>query len=234
MTLAKALSAVDGAIKDSAKARPDPLPNDHDLEKNFNEADDFGPALPTHLDSVTQSISDNSKHPGPSIPTLTDLRERDERLAESHAAEQNSTLLDLRNQRRSERKIRAERLEELIPRAAPGTRDRQIEKRREANYANRAFAASAHDSSTMDLPDRDVMGEEDELGQLKRMKAESERKKNEREIRREEALRARKAERNERMKVMREKEEKTMKMLEEIARARFGSSSTNMQVPENA
>ena len=49
-----------------------------------------------------------------------------------------------------------------------------------------------------------------------------ERKKNEREIRKEEILRARNEEREERMREYRAKEEKTMAGLVALARARFG------------
>ena len=55
------------------------------------------------------------------------------------------------------------------------------------------------------------------------MKVEKERKKNERELRKEEILRARAAEREVRMQVAREKEEKTMSVFREIARQRFGA-----------
>ena len=74
----------------------------------------------------------------------------------------------------------------------------------------------------MELGDADVMGEADSLGEIKRMKKENERKRSERELRRDEMLRARKAERDERMAVHRRKEEKTMESLVALARARFG------------
>lgn len=52
-------------------------------------------------------------------------------------------------------------------------------------------------------------------------KAALQRKKNERELRREQILQARIAEREERMQAAREKEEKTMAMLKQLAAARF-------------
>jgi hypothetical protein len=73
------------------------------------------------------------------------------------------------------------------------------------------------------LRDADVMGDADGLGELKKMKFEQARKKNEREIRKEEMLRARRAEREVKLAGLREKENKTMDMLKEIARARFGA-----------
>ena len=66
------------------------------------------------------------------------------------------------------------------------------------------------------------MGDEDSLGELKRMQKENERRKNEREIRKEEALRARRAEREARLAGMKEKEDRTMAMFKDIAKARFG------------
>lgn len=60
------------------------------------------------------------------------------------------------------------------------------------------------------------------LEDYKAKKGEMERKKNEREIRREEMLRARAAEREERLTVHRAKEEKTVEMLKALAKERFG------------
>lgn len=58
--------------------------------------------------------------------------------------------------------------------------------------------------------------------ELRKMKRDMDRKKNEREIRREEVMRARRAEREEKLKGLRDKEERTMGMLKEIAKERFG------------
>lgn len=73
----------------------------------------------------------------------------------------------------------------------------------------------------MDLPDSAVMGS-DSVGELKQMKADRERKRSERELRREETLRVRRAEREEKQRWLREREEKTMVGLKELAKARFG------------
>lgn len=118
--------------------------------------------------------------------------------------------------------MQKERLDEILPRAEPGSRERQLEKKREKAESNRSFAASKDASGDAELGDADVMGDEDSLGDVKRMQRENERRKNEREIRKEEVLRARRAEREARVAGMREKEERTMEMLREIARARFG------------
>lgn len=65
----------------------------------------------------------------------------------------------------------------------------------------------------------------DDLGELKRMKKEQDRRKTERELRREEILRARMAERGQKLKAIRDKEEKTMSMLRDIAKERFGGGN---------
>ena len=65
-------------------------------------------------------------------------------------------------------------------------------------------------------------GDEDGVEGLKRQKREVERKRNEREVRRDEVLRARQVEREERVREYREKEERTMSGLVALARARFG------------
>lgn len=63
---------------------------------------------------------------------------------------------------------------------------------------------------------------DDGIDGYKKQKKEGERKKNERELRKEEIMRARAAEREERVAELRGKEEKTMAMLRAIARERFG------------
>ena len=72
------------------------------------------------------------------------------------------------------------------------------------------------------MPDSDLMGDEGGLEGYKKQKGEVERKKNERELRKEEIWRAREAEREERLRIYREKEKDTMSGLVALARARFG------------
>lgn len=110
--------------------------------------------------------------------------------------------------------------DEIAPRAEPGTRERQLEKRREAAAANRAFA-DARGASPEAAPEAELMGDSD-LGTLKREKEREQRKKNEREIRREEIMRARAAEREERVQKYREKEKETIGWLQALAKQRFG------------
>lgn len=112
--------------------------------------------------------------------------------------------------------------DEVAPRAEPGTRERQLEKRREAAAANRSFA-EARAASPEAAPEEELMGSgENDLASLKLEKDKERRKKNDREIRREEILRARAAEREERVQQYREKEQETIGWLKTLAKQRFG------------
>lgn len=63
---------------------------------------------------------------------------------------------------------------------------------------------------------------DNDLAALKREKEKDQRKKNERELRREEILRARAAEREERVQQYREKEQETIGWLQTLAKQRYG------------
>lgn len=185
--------------------------------------DDFGPALPiSHAQtSRAQAASKQPTGPGPSIPTSSDLLAHHEQSAEDTAAARHTQHLTLTHARKADRTLQSTHLEEIIPSAAPGTRDRLLEKKREANFSNSTFAASKTEGGDVDLPDSAVMGI-DSVGELKQMKADRERKRSERELRREEIMRARRAEREEKQRWLKEREEKTMVGLKELAKARFG------------
>lgn len=198
------------------------LSSEHPVQGSDNDSDDFGPPLPT--DSIHASGT-NGKRAGPSIPRMDDLQIQRELLDESLSKERRQELEELRAARKADRKLQSARLEELVPRAEAGTRERQLEKKREAAASNKAFASSKEPGGDVDLPDSEVMGGGDSLEELKRMKQANERKKTEREVRREEVLRAKQAEREERVRGMKEKEAKTMAMLQEIAKARFGTGN---------
>lgn len=190
------------------------------------EEDDYGPALPGSGSLITLETSvGRGVQSGPTVPRLDDLQSRNEdaRLDLDQARE--ARLEAMRKERQLDRKVQKDRLDELVPRAAAGTRERQIEKKQDLAASNRAFAASK-DAGDMEVPESDVMGGDD-LSELKRMRKEQERRKTEREIKREEILRAKTAEREERTARLRAKEEKTMTMLKELARSRFGDG--NMQ-----
>lgn len=156
---------------------------------------------------------------------MQDLRARDEEADEDAAAARQRYREDVRHERAFDRKLQKERIDEIAPRAEAGTRERQLEKKKEKADSNRAFAASK-DGGDTDLREADVMGEEDSIGELKRAQKENERKKNEREIRKEEILRARRAEREARLAGMKEKEDRTMAMFKDIAKQRFGGGES--------
>lgn len=152
---------------------------------------------------------------------MQDLLVQRENTHDTSIATQEASRTRTQNERRLERHRQAEALDELVPRAVPGTRERQLEKKRERTASNRAFAAESRGRSP-DVADEDAMGGGDGVVELKRLREKEERRKNEREIRREEGLRARAAEREERMRGLREREERTMESLRDLARRNFG------------
>ncbi|EXJ57599.1 hypothetical protein A1O7_07947 [Cladophialophora yegresii CBS 114405] len=208
---------------------------DYDGADNPASDDEYGPFLPTSASIASyndqggaQDHSNTlSRAPGPMTPSLTDLRDRDEHSLEEAASAKKRYIEGIREDRRIDRKQQKERLDELVPRAEAGTRERQLEKKREKADSIRAFAAGKEAAGKVELRDADVMGDEDSLGELKRMKMENQRKKNERELRKEEILRARRAEMEARLQAAKEREEKTMSLFREIARQRFGGGGDN-------
>lgn len=189
-----------------------------------SEDDEYGPALPSNaLQNMTTET--NARKHGPSSAKMQDLQVQRE-LAREAAEEAHRVRVEaIRVERRVERHIQKERLEEIAPRAEAGTRERQLEKKREKADSNRSFAAAAHDNADVEVKDSDLMGDGGGLDELKRMKQTEERKRSEREMRREENQAAKRAETEERLQAMREKEAKTMSMLKELARARFGGGA---------
>ena len=175
-------------------------------EHEEDEDDGYGPALPD-----APSIRQN----GPVGPSLQDIQQRNEQAEEDRDAR----IADLRYERKQDRQAQKERLEDLVPRAQAGTRERQIEKKRDTAASNRTFAA-AKEAGAEEVGDNDLMG--DDVDNYKAKKRAEEKQKNEREIRKEEVLRARAAEREEKMQEHRRKEAKTMDMLKAIAQQRFG------------
>ncbi|KEF52284.1 uncharacterized protein A1O9_11524 [Exophiala aquamarina CBS 119918] len=199
--------------------------SDHS-ENDDDAGDDYGPALPSSESTLRRSFTDNGPVSGTgvgaSIPTLEDLRARDDEARLDSEQAGKSQYASLKQERTLDRKEQKALLDDLAPRAEAGTRERQLEKKREIADSNRAFAAAKDGGGDADLRDSDIMGDENSLGEVKRMKRENERRKNEREIRKEEILRARKAEREVRLAALKEKEDRTMQMFKDIAKARFG------------
>jgi hypothetical protein len=185
--------------------RPTSTPHNQQLEAADEDDDDFGPALPPGQKS------------GPSVPSMQDLQHRQELTEEERLAR----MADIRSDRKLDRQTQKERLEELAPRADPGSRERQMEKKRETTATNRSFA-DAKDSGAAEVPDAEMMGGGDAVDDFKAQLKTRQRAKNEREIRKEEQLRARETERNERLQEHRKKEDKTMDMLRALAQQRYG------------
>ncbi|KAI0396550.1 hypothetical protein F5Y17DRAFT_418643 [Xylariaceae sp. FL0594] len=193
--------------------------------KHGDDDDDYGPTLPGQIDPKTNDENNNNtnhKRHGPGIPSLSDLTLRREREAQ----ERDEARSALRLERKADRALQKERLEDALPaRADPGTAARRLEKRREVRDANARFA-NAKSDAVPELADADLLGEDADgrggLEEYKRLKKEAERKKTEREVRREEILRAKREEREDRIREYKERESKTVDMLREIARARFG------------
>jgi hypothetical protein len=115
---------------------------------------------------------------------------------------------DIRFARKLDRKEQKAALDELVPRAEAGTRERQLEKKKEVNEKMKSFREKSPGAA--EVPDAELMGGGDSI------------EKNERELRKEEILRARMAEREERLQEYRTKEEGTMAMLKALAKQRFG------------
>ena len=191
---------------------------------NSSDEDDFGPAAPSRgPNNATQRSYDYKQ--GPARASIQDLQVKRELAAEEAEETRKRGIESIRDERRADGRVQKERLDEIAPRAEAGTRERQLEKKREKADSNRTFAASAHDNTDTEVKDSDLMGDGGGIDDLKRMKQVEERKRSEREMRRKENLAARRAEREERVQTMRKKEEKTMNMLKELARARFGGGA---------
>lgn len=174
--------------------------------------DDYGPRMPDKRGRTTAG------RPGPGIPNLQDLDLQREQADEDKAEQ----ITQLRLQRKADRAEQKARLEELVPRAEAGTRERQLEKKREVNEKLKSFRERSPGGAAEVVDDKELMGGGDSVTEYKQAKAAEQRRKTERELRREEIERARAAEREEKLREYREREEDTMAVFKEIARQRFG------------
>ncbi|KAJ5924814.1 hypothetical protein N7466_009001 [Penicillium verhagenii] len=203
-----------GGKVENVESRAPPVAQDE--ENDDDDDDEYGPTLP-HPNSGR-----NLTHSGPTIPRLQDLELKRESAAEDAMADRQESWQQHRSDIRSHKSAVRNLEDEVAPRAEAGTRERQLEKRREAAAANREFA-NARGASPEAAPEEELMGSGDnDLASLKKEKEKDQRKKNEREIRREEILRARVAEREERVQKYREKEQETIGWLQTLAKQRFG------------
>ena len=232
-------SATSETIKPKSQSRPRDSPSDGSPRKAEESSDEdvVGPSMPGGETQVYKS----NKRSGPAIPNLQDLElqrgkapERmlcfnsdTETLAFHTELEQENSLAqsqDLHAHRRVDRKQQKERLDEFAPRAEAGSKDRILEKKREKADSNRAFASAKTEAGGVEeVAESDLLGDEDGgIEGFKKQKKEMDRKKNEREVRREEILRARMEEMEEKRAAYQAKEAKTMSGLVALARARFG------------
>ncbi|KAL9615937.1 MAG: hypothetical protein Q9160_009137 [Pyrenula sp. 1 TL-2023] len=176
----------------------------------------YGPSLPT--------LSSTHRSHGPTIPQTADLTLSREAAHTVSLAARASTQSSLKSARRTERAARTLTLDTIAPRPAAGTHARILENKALQRLSNTAFADRSTALENDDAADAEsAMGGGDSFSELKSMKEREEKKRSEREVRREEALRARRAEREERMRGIREREERTMGGLRELARVRFGA-----------
>ncbi|KAH6860284.1 hypothetical protein B0T12DRAFT_410088, partial [Alternaria alternata] len=130
--------------------------------------DDFGPAPPTNFQR-------HQGH-GPTIPKLDDLTYRNELRAEDREKGQMDYVDDIRHARKNDRKSQKEALEDLVPRADPGSRERQLEKKRETTSTLNSFR-EAKEAGELEVPESDLMGD-DGIDMYKKKKKEQERQKN--------------------------------------------------------
>ncbi|KAI2628576.1 hypothetical protein GGR54DRAFT_351762 [Hypoxylon sp. NC1633] len=187
-----------------------------DDDDNDNDDDEYGPTLPA---TGTTATTATARH-GPGIPSLQDLNLRRESAEEQRQLDREQLQLA----RRADRAEQRARLEDLVPRAEAGTRERRLEKKKEVNEKMRAFRdkSPGGGGGGEAVAEAELLGGGDEVGEYKRVRAVAERRRSEREIRRDEEARARMAEREERVREYRRREEGTMDVLRRIARERFG------------
>ncbi|KAI1759243.1 hypothetical protein GGR53DRAFT_165642 [Hypoxylon sp. FL1150] len=180
-----------------------------------DEDDEYGPILPP---GAASDAARSARH-GPGIPSMQDLAMRREDAEEERLQD----IDQLRLARKADRAEQRERLEDLVPRAAAGTRERRLEKKQEVNDKMRSFR-NRSPGGVGEVGEAELMGSGggDEVAEYKRAQEAARRKRSEREVRREEEARARAAEREVRIEEYRRKEESTMEVLRQIARERFG------------
>lgn len=188
-------------------------------DENEEDEDDDGyiPPLPPGQQSAGAN-SGGSHRQGPGIPTTADLTLQREADAEAHEAR----VSDLRHARKADRAQQKERLDELVPRAEPGTRERKLEKKALVNDKMRAFREKGGGDAMEEVGEGELMGGGDSLDEYRRAAKAQQRKKTDRELRREAEARAKAEEREQRLREWREREEEKLRGLKELARARFG------------
>lgn len=211
------------AIKGTAEVGREDKEEEDDIEADSDDSDgsddsDYGPALPP-AEGEHRLTSGRHHKSGPAIPSRADLDERRALEDDDRDAERSA----LRLARRADRAEQRERLEDLVPRAAAGTRERKLEKKKELNEKMRGFRDR---SPGGEVNDDELMGDDGasrrSTQDKKKEAEEAAAKRTFWQLRREEEQRARDQELEERRMQYRAREEETMDMLRELARQRFG------------
>ncbi|KAK4190757.1 RNA helicase [Podospora australis] len=214
--------------EDTPSAANSPLPVEKadreydrkDEDNNEEDDSDYGPPPPP---PPGQHGSSSARPHGPGIPSRDDLTLRDELNAEeSHAA-----LLQHRWERKQHRLGEKALLEELVPRAEPGSRERKLEKKKEVNEKMKGFREK--DTGVEEVNESELIGGDDTVEEYKRLLALRQSKKNERKSRREEEEMIRRAERQERVQAYKEREDRVIEELRKIAQERFGGGAAAQQ-----
>lgn len=172
-----------------------------------DDDDDYVPILPGEKPRTRM---------GAKSATMQELSLRDELLQE----QQEEQRQQLRQARREDRALQKERLEELVPPAEPGTRERKLEKKKEVNEVMRQFRDKSPGMEA--ASEAQLMGGGDGVEEYKKERERERGRRSARQIRREEFERAKMEEMEHRRKLWREREEGTVEMLRELAKQRFG------------
>lgn len=96
---------------------------------------------------------------------MQDLELKRENETEEAYARRNAQREDLNYARKLDRKGQKEALDELVPRAEAGTRERQLEKKREVNEKMKSFRERSPGAA--EVPESELMGGGDSLGEFK-------------------------------------------------------------------
>ena len=178
--------------------------NTHSREGVYPRSSDIvGPTLPTREDIQLQK---GTPQPPPIL------------IVEQRLEDAEATALARHAEQKHQRRLEKERLNDLVPRADPGTKERRLEKKAEISAVHRSFRDK---SPEITISDSTLMGGDDIKADLLRQK----RIEAEREARRDEILRAREAERTERQRELAKREDGTMEMLKKLAQERFGGAA---------
>ncbi|KAI9673123.1 MAG: hypothetical protein M1817_002985 [Caeruleum heppii] len=222
-TLQKAVTASTSSLDEPGpRRRKSPV---YDVERagrqhdgDSESDDDFvGPELP----STTRDDGGGGKRAGAAAPKMDDLLMRREETLSTARQSHSDTKHLHKHAQKSHRLAQKAELDDLLPKPDPGTHAARLEKRAALNekmsgYRDRSPGGEVNDGELMGG------GEADDLHALKRRIKEEGRKKNEREVRKDEMLRARAEEREERLREYRAKEDKTMEYLRAVAKQNFG------------